>query len=417
MCQWEPASATKSIFEAVGNPGEDEPKAGAPDLPRPSDTVKLEASKRPPQYLMRDPSAAFSGVAIDVAHNEVVLTDENNFAIMTYDRLENTPPKAKLSEPKRMIQGMEAYLEFNCSVYVDPANGDIYSVNNDTLNWLTVFNRQVKGNMPPTRKLRAPHTVFGIAVNEERQEMLLAEQDDHAVVVFKKSAKDEDSPVRVLQGAHTLLADPHGIAIDPKAGLIFVTNWGTNNQRPALGDSSVRPAKFGDVVRTLWPVGRNYAVPGSGRISPPSITVYPKDASGDTAPLRVIEGPNAQLNWPTAITVDPDHGEIFVANDTSDSVTVYKSDASGNVAPIRVIKGPTTMVKNPTGIAYDTKHQELWVANFGSHAATVFKRDANGDTAPLRVIRSGPADQPAPMMGNPHTVAYDTKREEILVSN
>ena len=26
-------------------------------------------------------------------------------------------------------------------------------------------------------------------------------------------------------------------------------------------------------------------------------------------------------------------------------------------------------------------------------------------------------DSPAPMMGNPHTIAYDTKRDEILVSN
>jgi DNA-binding beta-propeller fold protein YncE len=133
--------------------------------------------------------------------------------------------------------------------------------------------------------------------------------------------------------------------------------------------------------------------------------------------LHVISGPKTGLNWPTAVAVDPDHGEIFVANDTADTVTVYKADANGDVAPIRVIKGPSTMVKNPTGITYDTQHQELWVANFGSHAATVFKRDANGDAKPLRVIRSAPADQPAPMMGNPHTIAYDTKREEILVSN
>ena len=419
MCQFVPASATTSMFAEMSRQEESgsAPARSGADAQRPSDAAKLEASKRAPQHLMKDPSAAFSGVAIDVAHNEVVLTDENKFAIMTYDRLENTPPKAKMSEPKRMIQGMEAYLEFNCSVYVDPGNGDIYSVNNDTLNWLTVFNRQVKGDMPPTRKLRAPHTVFGIAVDEEAQEILLAEQDDHAVVVFKKNASGEDSPVRVLQGAHTQMADPHGIAIDPKAKLIFVTNWGTTNQRPPMGDASVKNPKFGGVQRTLWPVGRNYARPGSGIIMPPSITVYPKDASGDTAPIRVIQGPKAELNWPTAIAVDPEHGELFVANDTGNSVTVYKADAGGDVAPIRVIKGPTSMIKNPTGIAYDGKHDELWVANFGDHAATVFKRDANGDAKPLRVIRSGPADQPAPMFSNPHTVAYDTKREEILVSN
>jgi DNA-binding beta-propeller fold protein YncE len=164
-------------------------------------------------------------------------------------------------------------------------------------------------------------------------------------------------------------------------------------------------------------VEREYVSAASGKFQPPSITVYPRDASGDTPPLRVIQGSKTQMNWPTAIAVDADHGELFVANDTANLVTVYKADANGDVAPVRVLKGPNTMIKNPTGIAYDAQHQELWVANFGSHAATVFKRDASGDAKPLRVIRSAPADQPAPMMGNPHTIAYDTKREEILVSN
>lgn len=200
MCPAVPASAARSLVSELSEQREEEELATAQGRaePRPSDAAKLEASKRAPIHVMRDPNPVFSAIAVDLAHDEVVMADENNFSIMSYNRLENTPPKARMSEPKRMIAGMEAYLEFNCAVYVDPTNGDIYSVNNDTLNWLTVFNRDVKGNMPPTRKLRAPHTVFGIAVDEERQEILLAEQDDHAVVVFKKDAKDEDSPVRVL---------------------------------------------------------------------------------------------------------------------------------------------------------------------------------------------------------------------------
>jgi DNA-binding beta-propeller fold protein YncE len=226
--------------------------------------------------------------------------------------------------------------------------------------------------------------------------------------VFKKTAKDEDPAVRTLQGPRTLMADPHGIALDPKEDVIYVTNWGSNNSRVMQDEERA--------ARNL-PIGRNKTIASSGKFSPPSITVYPKGAKGDTAPLRVIQGPKTMLDWPTAIAVHPDRGEIFVANDTNDTVTVYRTDANGDAAPIRVLKGTRTMIKNPTGIAVDAKNNELWVANFGSHSATVFPIDANGNVTPKRVIRSAPPDSPAPMIGNPHTMAFDTKRDEILVSN
>ena len=123
------------------------------------------------------------------------------------------------------------------------------------------------------------------------------------------------------------------------------------------------------------------------------------------------------MNWPTSIAVHPDRGELFVANDTADTVTVYRTDSNGDAVPIRVLKGPRSMIKNPTGVALDLKNNELWVANFGSHSATVFPVDAAGDPVPRRVIRSGPVESPSPMLSNPHTIAYDSKRDELLVSN
>jgi DNA-binding beta-propeller fold protein YncE len=376
---------------------------------RPSNAVKADVAKRQPINTIRDPRNAFAGLFVDSSRNEVVIAEENNFSLLVYDRMENTPPRAALSEPKRTIQGENTFLEYACSVYVDPATGDIYGINNDTLNWMTVFGRDAKGNVAPYRKLHTPHTTFGIVADEETQELLMTIQDDHAVSVFKKTAKDQDAPIRLLQGPKTLMADPHGIALDTKSGLIYVTNWGTVQDR-----KYDVPWRYGKVN---WPVGRNNNIPGSGKILPPSITVYRKDASGDTAPLAVISGPKTLLDWPTSIAVHPDRGEIFVANDTNDTVTVYRSDANGDVAPIRILKGPRSMIKNPTGVALDLKNNELWVSNFGSHSATVYPVDAAGDPVPKRVIRSGPADDPSPMFSNPHTVAYDSKRDQLLVSN
>ena len=409
-CEWLPASASVSLAAALQqSPGD----SGTSAPPHPSGPAREAVASRPPIYSIKDPHFAFAGIAVDPIRNEVVLAEENVSSVLVYDRLTNTPANAVMSEPKRVIGGEKTLLEYACSVYIDPATGDIYGVNNDTMSWMPVFGRDAKGNVEPKRKLETPHTTFSIVADEEEKELFFTIQDDHAVVVFKKDAKNEDSPVRILQGGRTRMADPHGIALDPKTGLIFVSNWGTSNERPPLSEGG----GGGNVDRPDFPVGRARAFLGSGKIEPPSITVYPKNAKGDTPPLRVIQGPKTQMDWPTALAVHPDRGEIFVANDTADSVLVFRADASGDAAPIRVIKGPRTMVKNPTGIAVDLKNNELWVANFGSHSATVFDIDAQGNVPPKRVIRSGPLGAPSPNLSNPHTVAFDTKRDEILVSN
>ncbi len=382
--------------------------------PRPSDAVREAVATREPISIIRDQYFGFAGIAVDPDRDEVIIAEENVSNLVVYDRLSNTPPQAVMTEPKRMIGGEETFLEYACSVYVDPASGDIYGINNDTMNWMPVFGRDAEGNVAPKRKLRTPHTTFGVVVDEVTQELFLTIQDDHAVVVFEKEAQDEDSPIRILQGRDTGLEDPHGIALDTSTGEIFVSNWGTYNERPPLSEGGGGDDRHN---RSDFPVGRARAFPGSGIIEPPSITVYPKDAQGNTSPLRVIEGPRTQMNWPTALAMHPDRGELFVANDTGHSVLVFSADASGDVAPVRVISGPRTMIRNPTGIAIDLENDELWVANFGSHSATVFDLDAEGDVAPKRVIRSGPADAPSPILSNAHTVAYDSNRDELLVAN
>ncbi|MBI2816704.1 MAG: SMP-30/gluconolactonase/LRE family protein [Acidobacteria bacterium] len=399
VCEWQPAS-----FSAPqGQAGTSSPSSAA------DEAKKSEVEKRKPIRTIRDPYAAYSSVAVDPVHNEVVLTDENLFNILVYDRLANTPPNAKMTEPKRMIGGLNTKIEFQCGLYIDPTNGDIFAVNNDTVDTLVIFNRQAKGNVPPTRELYTPHGTFGIAVDEQAQEMYLTVQHDSAVVVYKKYATKNDSPLRLLQGDNTMLADPHGIAVDPRTNVIFVANHGaTHSVDGKLSEHTRRPN---------FPLERAFAVPGSGRSLPPSITVYEKNASGDTAPIRVISGPNTRMNWPSGLAVDSDRGELYVANDMDDSILVFDITAEGDAAPKRVLKGPATMLKNPTGVFLDTKNDELWSANFGNHTATVFKRTASGNTPPLRVIRSGPTNEPSLGIGNPHPIAYDSKREEILVPN
>ena len=233
-------------------------------------------------------------------------------------------------------------------------------------------------------------------------------------------ARDDDPPTRLLQGDRTLLADPHGIAFDPKNKLLFVANFGSTATPRSDNGGWVRypiwESRSKRDEKPNWPVDTQDMIPGSGRSLLPSITVYDKNAQGDTAPIRVISGPKTQLNWPSGLYVDAARGELFVANDGGGTVLVFSTSASGDAAPIRVLKGPRTQLSYPTSVFVDETNDELWVANFGNHSATVYNRAASGDTAPIRTIRSAPAGTPAPTLVNVR-ITYDTNREKILAPN
>ena len=390
ICEWMPASATATASTSLTAALWQSPASGLAAQTSPDGARTATEIERAPLRVIRDTYPTYSAIAVDINSNEVYMQDENLFGLKVFNRLDNTPPSAAFTEPKRIIAGPNTKLEFNCGLYVDQKTGDVYSVNNDTMDTLTVFARGASGNAVPKRALHTPHGTYGIAVDEVSQELFLTVEHINAVVVYRKLADGEEKPLRTLQGPQTQLEDPHGIAVDAKNNLLFVVNQG------------------------------NYKLsepPWTGRFEPPAITVYPLGASGDTAPLRVIEGPKTQLNWPSAMFIDEERQELYIANDVGDSILVFRSTDSGNVAPIRVVKGPQTQIKNPTGVFVDFKNDELWVSNMGNHRAVVFPRSANGNVAPLRVIRSAPEGKMALAIGNPGAAAYDSKREEILVPN
>jgi DNA-binding beta-propeller fold protein YncE len=370
-----------------------------------------------PLRTVRDPYPAFAAVAVDVARNEVIATDENLFQILAYSRTENTPDGSR-SAPTRTIAGEQTQIEFQSGVYIDPDNGDIYATNNDTRNKLAVFAHGSTGDSPPIRLIDTPHGAFGITVDNAHQEMLITIQHDSAIVTYRKQAQGKESPIRVLQGNRTGLADPHGIAVDSRDDLIFVANYGSTHDTSATIEKRTGVPSGGlDAGKSNWPLGREYAIPGSGSLNEPSIVVHSRTASGNAPALRVIQGPATHLDWPTGLAFDPVRRELFVANDAGSSVLVFDAEAKGNAAPKRVLKGGRTELANPTSVFVDTKNKELWVANFGGHSLTVYPLDANGNIEPRRTIRSAPPEAPSLMIGNPGAVAYDATREEILVPN
>jgi len=375
---------------------------------------------RPPVRTVATRYAGHSAVAVDSIRDEIVTQDQSQHNLLFYDRLANTAPTAAMTEPKRIIGGPATRIGSNCGLYVDPFGGDVYSVHNDVQNYMTVFSRGASGNVAPDRVLLTPHRTFGIAVDEETKELFLTIQHPEAVLVWPKMAEGAAVPIRILQGHKTRLADAHGIALDTKNHLMFVANRGTGSHvQKGMGFSEVPVLEDGTWFhpRSWWRYYQERYVPGSGFFEDPSVTVFPLNASGNTPPIRVIQGPRTQLNWPAQIHIDLARQELLVADAFANAISVFRTADAGDVAPVRVIKGPNTKLKNPHGVFVDEANEEIAVANFGNHSVTVYPRTAAGDVAPIRVIRSAPEGTLSPMFGNIGALAFDTKREQILAPN
>jgi 6-phosphogluconolactonase (cycloisomerase 2 family) len=384
-----PASARLASVETLPDAGEMcawETSAYAAS----QENVNTADVTRPPGRYIRDTDPVYSSVTVDTRLNEVLLQDHNLWSIRVFNRQDDTPPSAVRTEPKRVIAGSNTQLQFNSCVYVDPKNGEIFSVENDIGDSMVVFSHDSNGNVAPTRKLSVTHRAYAIAADEEKDQLYIAVQYPPQIEVYRKLASGNEKPLRRIEGESTRLSDSHGIAVDTKNKLVFVNNWGNIS---------------------------DYTTAGTGRFEAPSITIYGLDASGDAPPLRVIQGPKTQLDWPAAMAVDPERGEVYVANDVGQSILVFRATDNGDTEPSRVLKGPQTGLSYPVGIFADTKNKELWVSNLGNSSATVYPLAANGNAAPLRTIRSAPRDKVSLRFGKTQALVYDSKRDEILVPN
>jgi DNA-binding beta-propeller fold protein YncE len=418
-CTWDLAAPEQTARQGRQSAG----AAGAgPAMGDPSVAARMPVST------IRDPYAGFAAIRVDPVHNEVVLMDEFKFNIYVYDRTVTTPASAEKTMPKRFIGGGKTRSRYNSDGYVDTKTGDIYIVNNDSEPGLFKFPRTAEGNVEPANELVTPYGAFGMTVDEDRGEMFVTIQHDGAIQIYRKDAKGDENAIRLIQGNRTGLADPHGIAFDPKTRLLYVANYGTErDEAPDTVQQMPNPLNAvspGRTRRPNWPAGngggsggRREVIFGTGRFGPPSITVHAADATGNVAPVQRIAGPKAQLNWPNGISVDSVRGEVYVSNAAGDSINVYSAAANGDVAPIRQIKGPKTMLRNPNGVSIDPVNGEVWVANFGNHTATAYTWDANGNVEPTRVIRSAPLNAPTALISNPYMIAMDTRRDEVLVPN
>jgi DNA-binding beta-propeller fold protein YncE len=360
-----------------------------------------------PARVVSDPYPTLHSVAVDPENYRVFVTDPNRHAIWSYERAVSSQ-SAEAVTPLTGIRGPATGMMFIAGIAIDPQAKEIYTVDNDIGDRMMVFPYDADGNVKPKRSLDVPHQAWGISVNPVRKEIAISVEGPREIAIYAQNASGADAPLRMIRGPKTGLGDPHGVVFDSKNNEIVVANHGNQNGRQTT-PGTVTLRRRGGAADVGALVG--------GRFEEPSITVYDGEATGDVAPVRRIQGAKSGLNWPMAIQVDTEHNEIAVANSGDSSVRIFPRTADGDAAPVRVLKGARTGIRGPMGVTIDPKNDELWVANYGDHTALVFARTAAGNVAPKRTVRNAPEGSPTVGFGNPGAVAYDSKRDEILVPN
>jgi DNA-binding beta-propeller fold protein YncE len=339
-------------------------------------------------------------MAVDPENGVVVFSDENRGALLQYDLTAGGFDKG-VTVPKRHVTGAKVDLGFIAGVTLDPIRREIYTVNNDG-GGLVVHAYDAHGDVKPVRNLTVPHQSWGLSLDLKNDELAVTSQQYQGISIYKRTASRTDRPVRTIRGDKTLLADPHGVAIEPASDEVFASNHGNwTEMRTYSADGP--PLLVGEYV--------------PGRFEKPSVRVYKASIDGNVPPIRTIQGPGTRLAWPMGIAVDAEAGELAVANYGTHEILIYNKSANGDVAPSRIIGGSKTGIAGPVAVAIDRKNNELWVANYGDHTAVVFDRTASGNVEPKRIIRNAPAGTPTTGCTNASAAAYDSKRDQLLVPN
>ena len=142
----------------------------------------------------------------------------------------------------------------------------------------------------------------------------------------------------------------------------------------------------------------------------PQIAVFARLAEENSVPLRVIAGQKTLLSRTMHdIRYDAIHDEIVVSNPFAQAILTFRGSATGEEAPIRVIQGPKTMIGNVDRVGIDPANNEIYVPI--RESVLVFPRTGTGDIVPARVIRG-----PDTTLTRARSVGVDPVRNVVAVA-
>jgi DNA-binding beta-propeller fold protein YncE len=258
-----------------------------------------------PSRVLSVPHQAW-GLALGQTSNELAVTAEIFNAVVFYRR-----EAQGVEAPVRVIRGPKTRLADPHGIYWDDKNGEIGVASHGNF----------RGVIQNTGSGCSPDRSSAETANET------GEFRPPSIAIFSSTSRDDQAPLRTIQGASTKLDWPMGIAEDPVHDTIVVANNGDN-----------------------------------------SILIFDRKRSGNVAPVRVIRGDHTGINRPMGLAVDAKNGEIWISNFGDHTALAFDSGADGNTAPKRSLRSapagtPTPGFGNPMALAYDTKRGEILVPN------------------------------------------------------
>jgi len=229
---------------------------------------------------------------------------------------------------------------------------------------LSVFNSTDSGNVAPLREIVGSATqlfgVSGLAVDRYRNQVAVTNGQASSFTIYARDDVNDVKPVRAINGPGTKLNYP-------SASALYLGLDANTHQPDHSGDQYIVLNRDND-----------------------SIVTFAWDDIDNVTPLRTIWGLFTGLSRPTGLALnidpfgdgDPNKDEILVANNGNDTITSYTRVASGDTFPLRTLEGALTGLNRPCGIGIyhkDTQHQEVFVTNSNNNTITVYDlRDLDG---------------------------------------
>jgi hypothetical protein len=144
--------------------------------------------------------------------------------------------------------------------------------------------------------------------------------------------------------------------------------------------------------------------------------VFPREANGDVAPIRILKGPDTRIGDANSVAIDPTRNLLLVSStppregsgreERTNEINIYQRTANGNAKPIRTITnvpGHRITVFPERGLIFVVT-DEAYVG--------VWSIDDSGP-APARYAIGGPNG----VLRQPRGVTIDAKNKGVIVSD